>query len=316
MPLKSSSDSSAAAGGAGAGAGAGGASSGASSQVLAVREQGVFKQLVRFYETKQYKKALKAADTILRRSATHGETLAMKGLVYNQLKRSEEAHALVKRGLAANFNSHVCWHVYGLIYRSENQYEQAIKCFDERTQLLAHDGHNFRWMGLDDIQQHLTQRCTPTQPRLLFASYDPSTSQLEYQPLSHPPLVKLGRHSMVDVRQQADDAAASATAAECCIGAELSVTDDHTLFVELDDGGDSATAAAADCTGSAHYRRVEARALLGVQPGGRVRLLAAASGGASLTGLTQSPQPQPCQRMQLAERPQCQADRTSRAHCS
>lgn len=53
----------------------------------------------------------------------------MKGLTYNCLKKKEDAHALVKKGLAMNIKSHVCWHVYGLLYRSENKYDDAIKCY-------------------------------------------------------------------------------------------------------------------------------------------------------------------------------------------
>ena len=111
----------------------------------------------------------------------------MKGLVYNQLKRRDDAHALVKRGLEHNFNSHVCWHVYGLIYRAENKYEQAIKCFDERTQLLAFDGHTIAWMGVDDIlraEKERSERGANHSDRsqshpLLVASYSPDSEQLE-----------------------------------------------------------------------------------------------------------------------------------------
>lgn len=42
--------------------------------------------MVRLYEEKQYKKAIKAGDQILRKSAEHGETLAMKGLVISQVR--------------------------------------------------------------------------------------------------------------------------------------------------------------------------------------------------------------------------------------
>lgn len=38
----------------------------------------MFRQLVKFYESKQYKKAIKAADAILKKFPEHGETLAMK----------------------------------------------------------------------------------------------------------------------------------------------------------------------------------------------------------------------------------------------
>jgi hypothetical protein len=67
-----------------------------STQALPPKEGTLFKQLIKFYDTKQYKKGLKAADQILKKAPDHGETLAMKGLI-----------------LYFNLKSHVCWHVYG-----------------------------------------------------------------------------------------------------------------------------------------------------------------------------------------------------------
>lgn len=88
-----------------------------------------FQQVVKFYENKQYKKAIKAADQILKKFPDHGETLAMKGLVINSSatdaapsggaggpqgsEKKEEAYELVRKGLKADLKSHVCWHVYG-----------------------------------------------------------------------------------------------------------------------------------------------------------------------------------------------------------
>ena len=81
------------------------------------------------YETKQYKKGLKAANIVLKKFAEHGETLAMKGLILNCLDRKVEAYELVRRGVKFDIQSHVCWHVYGLLYRSDREYLQAIKCY-------------------------------------------------------------------------------------------------------------------------------------------------------------------------------------------
>jgi tetratricopeptide (TPR) repeat protein len=68
---------------------------------LPKKEADLFKHLVKQYEMKQYKKAIKQADTILKKFPKHGETLAMKGLTYNYMSghTREEAHALVKEGL-------------------------------------------------------------------------------------------------------------------------------------------------------------------------------------------------------------------------
>eukprot|EP00937_MAST-01D_sp_MAST-1D-sp2_P000728 g728.t1 len=101
----------------------------AANQTLPSREQGLFRNIVKSYETKQYKKGVKTADGILRKFPEHGETLSMKGLILNSQQKKKEAYALVKLGLRHNMRSHVCWHVYGLLYRSDRDYNQAIKCY-------------------------------------------------------------------------------------------------------------------------------------------------------------------------------------------
>jgi len=53
----------------------------------------------------------------------------MKGLTLNCLGRKEEAYEYVRRGLRNDLRSHVCWHVYGLLQRSDKKYDEAIKCY-------------------------------------------------------------------------------------------------------------------------------------------------------------------------------------------
>ncbi|CAN6442127.1 unnamed protein product [Victoria cruziana] len=96
---------------------------------LPPKESNLFKLIVKSYETKQYKKGLKAADAILKKFPDHGETLSMKGLTLNCMDRKTEAYELVRRGLKNDLKSHVCWHVYGLLYRSDREYREAIKCY-------------------------------------------------------------------------------------------------------------------------------------------------------------------------------------------
>jgi tetratricopeptide (TPR) repeat protein len=66
---------------------------------LPKKEADLFKNVVKQYEQKQYKKAIKHADTILKKFPKHGETLAMKGLTLNYMSKRDEAHTLVKEGL-------------------------------------------------------------------------------------------------------------------------------------------------------------------------------------------------------------------------
>ncbi|KAM7255604.1 hypothetical protein ACFE04_008502 [Oxalis oulophora] len=96
---------------------------------LPPKEGNLFKLIVKSYETKQYKKGLKAADSILKKFPIHGETLSMKGLTLNCMDRKPEAYQLVRLGLKNDLKSHVCWHVYGLLYRSDREYREAIKCY-------------------------------------------------------------------------------------------------------------------------------------------------------------------------------------------
>ncbi|KAL7276124.1 hypothetical protein RUND412_000887 [Rhizina undulata] len=114
-------------------------------QPLASKEGSLFRQIVKCYETKQYKKGLKAAEQILRKVPNHGETLAMKGLITNSLGRTAEAFQIAKEALRQDMKSHVCWHVYGLLYRSENNLEESIKAykmalrFDPESQQILRD---------------------------------------------------------------------------------------------------------------------------------------------------------------------------------
>nr|XP_020466922.1 N-alpha-acetyltransferase 15, NatA auxiliary subunit-like [Monopterus albus] len=98
---------------------------------LPPKENALFKRILRCYEHKQYRNGLKFCKQILSnpKFAEHGETLAMKGLTLNCLGKKEEAYELVRRGLRNDLRSHVCWHVYGLLQRSDKKYDEAIKCY-------------------------------------------------------------------------------------------------------------------------------------------------------------------------------------------
>ncbi|XP_051561366.1 N-alpha-acetyltransferase 15, NatA auxiliary subunit [Myxocyprinus asiaticus] len=98
---------------------------------LPPKENALFKRILRCYEHKQYRNGLKFCKQILSnpKFSEHGETLAMKGLTLNCLGKKEEAYELVRKGLRNDLKSHVCWHVYGLLQRSDKKYDEAIKCY-------------------------------------------------------------------------------------------------------------------------------------------------------------------------------------------
>mmetsp|Transcript_22558 Transcript_22558/g.53550 ORF Transcript_22558/g.53550 Transcript_22558/m.53550 type:complete len:897 (+) Transcript_22558:208-2898(+) len=119
---------------------------------LPKKENDLFKNVVKHYEQKQYKKAIKQADSILKKYPNHGETLCMKGLVLNNMGKKEEAHALVKQGLMYDMRSHVCWHVFGLLHRGDRNYNEAIKAYKQALRIDCDNLQILRDLSLLQIQ--------------------------------------------------------------------------------------------------------------------------------------------------------------------
>ena len=98
-------------------------------QPLPPKEAAQFRTVIRSYEDKQYKRGLKTADLILKKIPKHGDTMAMKALIFNGQGKTDEAFLLAKEALTVDMKSHVCWHVYGLLYRANKNFEEAIKAY-------------------------------------------------------------------------------------------------------------------------------------------------------------------------------------------
>ncbi|XP_074583808.1 N-terminal acetyltransferase A complex auxiliary subunit NAA15 [Curcuma longa] len=134
---------------------------------LPSKEANLFKVIVKSYETKQYKKGLKAADTILKKFPEHGETLSMKGLTLNCMDRKTEAYDLVRRGLKNDLKSHVCWHVYGLLYRFDREYREAIKCYRNALRIDPDNIEILRDLSLLQVQMRDLTGFIETRQQLL-----------------------------------------------------------------------------------------------------------------------------------------------------
>ncbi|KAK7206352.1 putative acetyltransferase catalytic subunit [Myxozyma melibiosi] len=119
---------------------------------LAPKEAASFRQVLKLYETHQYKKALKVADTILKKYPEHGETLAMKGLIMTFTDQRAEGHELIKLGLRNDISSFICWHVYGLFNRTEKNYEEAAKCYQHALKYDPENGNILRDLALLQVQ--------------------------------------------------------------------------------------------------------------------------------------------------------------------
>eukprot|EP01063_Lacrimia_lanifica_P017576 TRINITY_DN24627_c0_g1_i1.p1 TRINITY_DN24627_c0_g1~~TRINITY_DN24627_c0_g1_i1.p1 ORF type:complete len:711 (+),score=407.52 TRINITY_DN24627_c0_g1_i1:69-2201(+) len=126
-------------------------------QTLNKKDDEKFKTVMRLYESKNpknVKKALKTVEEILVSNPDHGESIAMKGLILSlpPFKEKEKAYELVKQGVFKNFSSLVCWHVYGLLYRSDNNYVEAIKCYKQALRLDPNNMTILRDLSLLQLQ--------------------------------------------------------------------------------------------------------------------------------------------------------------------
>jgi len=92
------------------------------------------------------------SQQILRKNPKHGETLAMKGLITNSLGKTAEAFAIAKEALKYDMKSHVCWHVYGLLYKSEKNYEESIKAYKMALRFEPDSQQILRDLALLQIQ--------------------------------------------------------------------------------------------------------------------------------------------------------------------
>ncbi|MCP9259645.1 N-alpha-acetyltransferase 16, NatA auxiliary subunit [Dirofilaria immitis] len=141
-----------------------------SSQPLPSKELTLFRKVVKHYEHKQYKNGLRCAKMILSNPQfnEHGETLAMKGLILNCMGKHEEAQECVKRGLKADLRSHVCWHVFGLIQRSEKKYDEAMKAYKQALRLDRDNMQILRDLSLLQIQMRDLDGYRDSRYRLLM----------------------------------------------------------------------------------------------------------------------------------------------------
>ncbi|KAL5147285.1 N-terminal acetyltransferase A complex auxiliary subunit NAA15 [Glycine soja] len=171
-------------------------------------EAGVERDIrIKSYETKQYKKVLKAADVILKKFPDHGETLSMKGLTLNCMDHKSEAYELVYQSYNSclsddpalifvlvqnDLKSHVCWHVYGLLYRSDREYREVIKCYRNALRI---DPDNIEILcDLSHLQISLLDECEFLERALeeLDKNESKIVDKLVYKEQEVSVLVKLG----------------------------------------------------------------------------------------------------------------------------
>lgn len=125
-----------------------------SHNTLPTKEKGLLQRIKIYYKRNEYKNGLKLAKQILSnpRFSAHGETLALKGLALNVMGRKEEAYEHVRKGLKNDLRSHVAWHAYGILHKSDKKYDDALKCYRNALKLDKDNMQILRDLSLLQIQ--------------------------------------------------------------------------------------------------------------------------------------------------------------------
>ncbi|KAI8325972.1 N-terminal acetyltransferase A, auxiliary subunit [Martensiomyces pterosporus] len=128
--------------------------------------------LLKLFEVRQYKKGLKTCDQILKKFPEHGESHAVKGLFLTNLDRKEEGYTSIKHGLEIDPNSSISWHVYGLVYRADQKYADAVRCYQNA---LKTDSENIQILrDLAQLQTQLRQYDQLVETRMKLVKLNPS----------------------------------------------------------------------------------------------------------------------------------------------
>lgn len=112
----------------------------------------LFKELVKLYDQKMYKKAFKACEKIIATQPTHSETLAMKALILNTIGRKKESFEIINKAIMANLGSFTSWNIKGMIERTDKNFEAAKSCFSRSATIEDDNQKIFRDLILLELQ--------------------------------------------------------------------------------------------------------------------------------------------------------------------
>lgn len=99
----------------------------------------------------------------------------MRALLLNSLGQSDEAFTLAKLALKNDMKSHTCWHVYGLLWRSAKNFEEAIKAYKFALRLQPDSPQILRDLAM--LQVQMRDYVGYVQSRKLMLQSKPSIRQ-------------------------------------------------------------------------------------------------------------------------------------------
>lgn len=95
--------------------------------IFSSKEDSNFKEALKLYDGKQYKKALKLVETNLKKNSNHAESLALKGCINYHLDNKLEAEPYILKAIAKSPNNYLVNHLAGIYYRTVENYVEGAK---------------------------------------------------------------------------------------------------------------------------------------------------------------------------------------------
>lgn len=95
--------------------------------LFANKEDSNFREALKLYDAKQYKKALKLVETNLKKNSNHAESLALKGCINYYTDNKSEAEPYIVKATSKAPGNYLVNHLAGIYYRSVENYPEAAK---------------------------------------------------------------------------------------------------------------------------------------------------------------------------------------------
>ena len=98
---------------------------------------------------------------------------------------SHQGYELVRKGLKLNLGSHICWHVYGLMYRADRDYREATKCYRNALRIDRDNLQILRDLSLLQIQLRDYDAFVETRRQLLTLKSSQKNNWISFAVANH-----------------------------------------------------------------------------------------------------------------------------------
>ncbi|ODV70396.1 N-terminal acetyltransferase A, auxiliary subunit [Hyphopichia burtonii NRRL Y-1933] len=95
--------------------------------ILANKEDANFREALKLFDSKQYKKALKLVEANIKKNSSHAESLALKGVLNHHLGHKAEAKPFITKAVSKEPGNYLVDHLAGIYFRTIDDYPEAAK---------------------------------------------------------------------------------------------------------------------------------------------------------------------------------------------